>query len=250
MGFNMRCLQYSRWTKWCAIPVALIFSASAFGQSAASTSASHVSASAVQSSAKAEVSVTPTSLLARYPTGSIVSVAQANRALAEVKKGRAEIEARLKSEEKACYSTFLANKCVAEAKDRHRLALAEIKPIQIQADQFKRHDAVVKRDKALAEKRVKDEGRTRPNPDLDPRAEKLQTKQQQAQQKEPSAAEKRAENEAAFQKKVQDRQAAQAKVEEKRAKTEARRKKKAASAAAAAANRKPVASLPEASASN
>jgi len=222
----------------------MLFLAPAFGQSAAS-------ASAALASHKSDVSVTPASLLARYPSGSIVSAPQANRALTEVKKGRAEIEARFKSDEKACYKTFLANKCVAEAKDRHRLAMAQIKPIQIQADQFKRHDAVVKRDKALAEKRAKEEGKTRPNPDVDPRAEKHQIKQQQAQQKEQSAADKRAENEAAFQKKAQDREAAQARVEEKRAKTEKRRKKKAASAAAAAAaNRKPAASLPEASPSN
>lgn len=245
----MRLLNFVRQMPLCAM-AALIISTPVLAQSAASAPMPQAPVSAASASVKPLESVTPASLLARYPAGSIVSVDQANRALADVKRGRAEIEARLKSEQKACYNTFLANKCVAEAKDRRRIALAEIKPIQIQADKFKRHEAVVKRDKALAEKRAKEAGKTRPDPDVDARTEKFQGKQQQAQQKEQSAADKRAENEAAFQKKAKDREAAQAKVEDKRAKTERRRKKKAASAAAAAANRKPAASSTEASAEN
>lgn len=232
----------------CAI-AALIFATPALAQSTASAPMQQVSVSEASASMTPVESVTPASLLARYPAGSIVSVPQANRALVEVKRGRTEIEMRFKSEEKACYKTFLANKCVAEAKARRRLALAEIKPIQIQADQFKRHDAVVKRDKALAEKQTKEEGKTKPDPNVDVRAEKFHDKQQKAQQKAQSAASKHAENEAAFQKKSKDRKAAQVRVEEKRAKTERRRKKKAASAAAEA-NRKPSTSLPEASAGN
>ena len=215
---NIRLFKFFRQMPMCAVAAALIFAMPALAQSTGSVSS-------------APASVTPASLLARYPAGSITSVPQANRALAELKKGRAEIEARLKSEEKACYKTFLANKCVAEAKDRRRLALAEIKPIQIQADQFKRHDTVLKRDKSLADKRLKEEGKTRPDPGVDEKAEKFQHKRQESTKKEQSAADKRAENETAFEKKVQDRVAAQARVEEKRAKTEQRRKKKAASAA-------------------
>ena len=224
-----------------ATVMAMMFAVPAYGQQTTSTAASAsapTSASKNQLSASAktalgiDASVTPASLLARYPAGSITAVKQADDALEDVKKGRIGIEARFKADEKACYKTFLANKCVAEAKDRRRLALAEIKPIQIEADRFKRHDAVVKRDKALAEKRAKEEGKPRLDPNVDVHAEKFEDKQQKAQANEKTAAEKRAESEAAFQKKVQDREAAQRRVEEKKAKTELRRKKKAASAAA------------------
>ena len=224
----------------CSFAVAALVNATAYAQGAASASAPQVSVSQpsapkvpTRKSKKVIVpdeSISPASLKARYPAGSIIAVDQADRAIAEVKKGRELIEARFKREEKACYDTFLANRCVAQAKDRRRLALAEIQPIEVQANRFKRHDAVVKRDKVLETRRLKEQGKSRT--EVDTHAQKFETKQQQNRLKEKSAAEKRTENEAAFQKKVQDREAAQRKVEEKRAKTERRRQKKAASAAA------------------
>ncbi len=223
----------------CALAAAALLNMQAYAQSAASASAPQVSAPqalAPKAPARkpkiavaADESVSPASLKARYPVGSITAVEQADRAVAEVKKGREWIETRFKAEEKSCYDQFLANRCVTEAKDRRRISLAAIRPIEVEANRFKRHDAVLKRDKALEAKRLKEEGRTRS--DVDTHTQTFESKQQQRQQKEPTAAEKRAENEAAFQKKVQDREAAQRKVEEKRAKTALRRKKKADAAA-------------------
>lgn len=219
-------------------------------QVSASASVSSASAARLASAKKsaaiiADESVSPASLKARYPAGSIGSVKQATAALADTTRGRQRVEAVYKADEKACYKTFFANRCVADARERRRIALADLKPIQIEADRFKRHDVVVKRDKALEEKRLKDAATVKPDPVVDKRAESHAAKRQEAEKKALAAPGKHAENEAAFAKKVQDREAAQRKVEEKRAKTEKRRKKKAASAAAAAANR-PQASKPPA----
>jgi colicin import membrane protein len=247
---KMMDTSFFRLVRLCVVALAVIFATPASSQGDASALVRQPSASASQVSVKPATSESHASLLARYPTGSITSVAQANRALEDVKKGRKEIELRFKAEEKACYKIFLANKCVAEAKERRRVALAEVKPIQIQADHFKRHDAVVKREKALADRNAKEEAKTRPALGVDERGDKFKLKQEQAAEKEQTLGGKRAENEVAFQKKTKDREAAQLKVEEKRAKTERRRKKKAASAAAAAANRTPPSSVPAASAGN
>lgn len=235
---------------------ALLLIAPAWAQGSAAVSAPAVSKPASKAASKAasktarkfspelikDESVSPASLKARYPAGSVGSVKQADAALADVTRGRQRVEAVYSSDEKACYKTFFANRCVVDAKERRRIALEDIKPIQIEADRFKRHDVVVRRDKALEEKRLKDAATVRPDPGVDKRAENFDAKRQEAEKKELAATGKHAENQAAFAKKVQDREAAQRKVEEKRAKTEKRRKKKAASAAAAAANRPPASS--------
>lgn len=193
-------------------------------------------------------SVSPASLKSRYPAGGIASVKQADAAIADTGRGRERVESVYLADEKACYQTFFANRCVAEAKERRRVALADLKHIQVEAERFKRHDTVVRRDKDLEEKRRKDAATVRPDPNVDKRAENYEAKREEAQRKETSGAGKRAENEATFAKKAKDREVTQRKVEERRAKTEQRRKNKAASAAAAAANRAAANSAASASA--
>ena len=152
-------------------------------------------------------------LVKRYPPQSIVSVELADEALKAVKKGRQQANEIFKREEAACYKTFFANRCVDQAKARRRNALLAIRPIQVEAERYKRHRKVVKRDSAL-EKR---------------QAEKMS---------EAELAEKQEENRAAFESKQRRRKAAQQKVLDKRARTEQRRKEKAASAAKREKNRK------------
>ena len=187
-------------------------------------------------------SVSSASLKSRYPAGSITAVKQADAAIADTARGRERAESVYLADEKACYQTFFANSCVTEAKERRRVALAELKRIQVEAERFKRHDTVVHRDQALEEKRRKDAATVRPDPNVDKRAENYEAKREEAQHKAAGGAGKRTENEAAFAKKARDREATQRKVEERRARTEQRRKSKAASAAAAAANRAAAAS--------
>ncbi|MES2538024.1 MAG: hypothetical protein V4632_19355 [Pseudomonadota bacterium] len=92
-------------------------------------------------------------LVERYPPGSIKSVDAADRALSEISKEQERIEAQHAAEELACYPKFFTTSCMDEAKERRRYALAQLRPIEIQAERFKRRDVVEKRDKALAEKR-------------------------------------------------------------------------------------------------
>jgi colicin import membrane protein len=214
--------RFFRLTQWWGVCMALMLAAPVFAQvSTPELGKRAVSISSPPQAVDAKTKVRtepdaafmPSALKARYPKQSIISVEQANQALEDVRKGRKEIEIAFKRDEKLCYKTaFAANRCVIEAKDRRRVALADIKPIQVEADRFKRHDAVVKREQTLEKKREKNDG--------------------VGMAKSPE--EKRAENEAAYEKKVRNRGAAQENVIEKRAKTERRRKKKAASAAAAA----------------
>jgi colicin import membrane protein len=92
-------------------------------------------------------------LVERYPSGSIKSVEVADQALSEINKEQARIEAQHAAEQRACYPKFFTTSCLDEAKERRRYALAQIRPIEIQAEIFKRRDVVEKRDKALAQKR-------------------------------------------------------------------------------------------------
>ena len=197
-------------------------SASAVGKPTASAKSSQTSAAVSPAPFEPDPNYMPPAMKARYPIQSIISMELANQALEEVKKAKKQIEEVFKRDEKTCFKTLLANRCIVEAKDRRRVSLNEIRPIQVEAERFKRHDAVVKREQALEKKQAKeaglDGGRT--------------------------PEEKRVANEEAFAKKVQDREAAQEKVIEKRARTERRRQKKAAEAAKRAKqNKNPLASV-------
>lgn len=79
------------------------------------------------------------------------SVAQADQRIAEVAAERAAIEARHAERERVCYDKFFVNNCLDEAKERRRLALAAQRAIEVDAEHFKRKDAVDQRDKAIAE---------------------------------------------------------------------------------------------------
>lgn len=99
----------------------------------------------------------PSVLLARYPTGSISSAEMAERAVAEVGKARARIEAQFEADQRACYEKFFANECIDNAKERRRHALAQVRPIEVEANAFQRRERVAERDKALADRNAKRE---------------------------------------------------------------------------------------------
>ncbi|RJX30646.1 MAG: hypothetical protein C4516_07680 [Oxalobacter sp.] len=205
---NMKCLGLFSGVRGVLVCALVCMVVPVFGQDVASVPvAAPVSSAAPDIAPSADY--TPSTLLARYPAQSITSLEQASNAIADVKKGKQGIEAIFKADEKACYKTFFANKCIRDAKERRRLALAEIRPIELEAQRFKRHEAASKREAALEEKRLKGAG--------------------VASDRTPE--QKRADNEAAFKKKQEDREAVRQKVIEKRARTERRRQKKAAQAA-------------------
>lgn len=107
--------------------------------------------------AAAADSLSPSALLMRYPAGSISSVEQAERAVAEVDKARAQIEAQFAADQRACYEKFFSNECIDKAKERRQHALAQVRPIEVETNAFQRRERVVERDRALTERNAKRE---------------------------------------------------------------------------------------------
>lgn len=101
-------------------------------------------------------SASPEQLAERYPSGSIASVEQADRAIAEVQAERKEIEAQFADTEYACYSKFFSSPCVDKAREERRLALNLIGPIEVEAKAYKRRDTVARRDRVLEEQRARE----------------------------------------------------------------------------------------------
>lgn len=95
-------------------------------------------------------------LLARYPAGSIHTTEDANRAGDDVRKMHALIDTQFTEEQKACYSKFFATACLNDAKERHRIAVARIRSIEIEVNKFKRLANVQAREKALAARKERE----------------------------------------------------------------------------------------------
>lgn len=185
----------------------------------------------------------------RYPAGTIQSMEAADRALADVEMERAAIEAQFATEQHACFAEFFANACVDEAKERRRVSLATIRPVEIEANMFKRRMRVIERDKALAEKRAEDErnrlqrvqheranladsdkasdaavkkpapeGANQKNtaPTIDDRVRQHEERLRRLEAEDRANAQKRAENIADYEEKVRKAQERQRRVEEKK----------------------------------
>lgn len=100
------------------------------------------------------------------------SVAEADQRLAAVALERTAIEGRFVERERACYQKFFVTRCLDEAKERHRTALAAQHAIEVDAERFKRQVTVDERDRAMAEADAKyraDEARLAAQPPAPPR---------------------------------------------------------------------------------
>jgi colicin import membrane protein len=62
------------------------------------------------------------------------------------------IAAQFSDEQKSCFPKFFATSCLNDAKERHRVALAKVRIIEIEVNKFKRRANVEARDKAQAAK--------------------------------------------------------------------------------------------------
>jgi hypothetical protein len=205
-------------------------------------------------------------LVSRYPKGSIQTGEQADQALLEAKQRRAELDKQFLVEEGACYSKFFVTACTDAVKERRRVAFAQINPIEVEANAFKRRARVEERDKTLAEQQAKDEARVikradtpknqtgsqaSPMPDKDDikkmeekaaagnsnknepflktnkvREAQHQTEREKIQAKESAGAAERAENAKDYERKQEKAQERQRKVAERKAKREAERVRK------------------------
>lgn len=179
---------------------------------------------------------------ARFPAGSIQSVEQADRALAEAEQGRAAVETRYIADQNDCYPRFFATACLDEAKERRRAGLVHLRSIEQEANAFKRRARVAERDAALRERESAAAARepiappvgVSPAPEKavagdveteasrpesaaatrgTDRARRHTAKVSRTPQQAAEEARKRAENVAAYQRKVQEAQARQREVE-------------------------------------
>lgn len=196
----------------------------------------------------------------RYPVGAISSTEQADRALAEASGERNAIEQRFAAEQGNCYTKFFATTCMDESRERRRKALADVRAVEIEANEFKRRERAAERDREVAQriadseaKRVEreqqsqqakagavekqDAGTVSPahhsGPSQAERTAQHEAKLQRIQAEEAANAAKRAENVAAYERKQREAEEHLKEVENRKAEKERERARKAASSPSA-----------------
>jgi len=208
--------------------------------------------------------LTPEGLAAKYPPGSIQTEETAEQALREVDQQRSGVEQKFATEQHDCYSKFFATNCLDAAKEERRVALAQIRKVEVDANAYIRSARVVERDRKLAAKREHDAanpptpiGETAPkqdssNPaDHDPnegarRVAEHDAKVKAQQQQDAAKAAERAAKVEAYNKKVADAEQRQREVAQKK---EEKQKDAENKAAKAAKSQKPGTTAASASAS-
>lgn len=124
---------------------------------------------------------------ARYPRGAITSDELAEQAQVDVQSVRAALARQFADAKNACYDRFFTNSCIDKVQEEYRVALEALRPIELEAGAFQRQSRVVKRDKALAERRQQEEAEA---PD---RLRVAQENEQKAAQKNQARAQQEAE---------------------------------------------------------
>jgi hypothetical protein len=94
--------------------------------------------------------------LAQAGTPALQSEAQADAVLAQVASERAQAESAYAAAEQVCYGKFFVNNCLDEAKEQRRARLAELRTREIEANYFKRKNAVEQRDRELHDRNERD----------------------------------------------------------------------------------------------
>lgn len=84
------------------------------------------------------------------------SVAQADATLERVTRERAAVAGTFAAEEAVCNDKFFVNNCMDKAKDKRRVAMAQLRAEEVEAEHFKRAASVAKRDAELSERARKD----------------------------------------------------------------------------------------------
>lgn len=143
------------------------------------------------------VAPAPSGLRLAYPAGSINSVQRADEALRDAKASREAIEQQYRSEQVECFKKFFISSCTNAAKERHRIARAETRQVEVEADYVKRRDRAEQRDASIAQRAAQE-------------AENAPRQLQETAAREKAAAEKTVEREKNQQKVIQSEQKAAA----------------------------------------
>jgi colicin import membrane protein len=163
------------------------------------------------------------------------SVAEAQGKLALAARERARAEAEFAVSEQQCYSKFLVNNCLDNAREKRRTALAALRAIENEAERYQRQAKVDERDRAIAkaEQEFKEQEAKiaaqppappyQPPPDVPPkppakvdRAADHAAKMKRIAAEQQAGAAKRAANVAALEKRKAESAKRQREVEEKK----------------------------------
>jgi hypothetical protein len=202
---------------------------------------------------KARIIMIALAVLSAAAQAQVTSVAEADAALEKVATDRTAVSDEFAASERECYTRFFVNNCLDKAKEKRRVALAEIRAREVDAEHFKRVDSVARRDADLAERVRKDaeEAATRAaqppkapkqehpepkaptGPRLAEREAQYDAKVKRQQQQEAANAAKRAANVAAFERKQAEAERRQGIVARKKAENEEKARRAAEREAAA-----------------
>ncbi len=193
----------------------------------------------------------------------VKSVAEADAALLKVAQDRAATNDEFAASERECYTRFFVNNCLDKAKEKRRVALADARAREVDAQHFKREESVAKRDAELAERNRKDAdeaalraaqppkppkeeheaAKTSSGPSLAEREAQHDAKVKRQEQEDAANAAKRAANVEAFERKQVESERRQKEVARKKAENEEKAKQAAERAEAdkkKAAQQKPA----------
>jgi colicin import membrane protein len=95
------------------------------------------------------------------------TASDAVRKLELVKVERARAEAKFAAGERVCYTKFFTNNCLDDVREEHRIALANVRAIEIEAEHFQRKQRADDRDAALVKADAQfeaEQARLRDNP--------------------------------------------------------------------------------------
>ncbi|MDB5841688.1 MAG: hypothetical protein JWQ23_3640 [Herminiimonas sp.] len=143
-------------------------------------------------------------LAARYPAGSIKSLAAADEALKSVDREREQVAVRFAQAEQACFPKFFASFCLDDAKEQRRADMAHLRSIEVEADAVKRRLRADERDKVLETQRAADEA------DAPRRQKEEEAARQAASKKADDRAKKQAAEEADAPRRLQQQKDAEA----------------------------------------
>jgi colicin import membrane protein len=118
------------------------------------------------------VTVKPGAVVA--PVAPTATRDDAARRLDFVKVERARAEARYAAGEQVCYTKFFTNNCLDKVREEHRVALANVRAIEIEAEHYQRKARADERDAALVESDKKfqeEQARLLANPPPPPKQE-------------------------------------------------------------------------------
>jgi colicin import membrane protein len=108
-------------------------------------------------SAEGDAPLPASGLRLDWPSGSIVTAELAAQALSDATARRTMIEQDYVRTQGVCFEQFFMTACNDRGKERRRIALAEVRAVEVEANYINRRDRADQRDKALAERTAKEQ---------------------------------------------------------------------------------------------